>query len=162
MQKEIEETRGVAEKAGYTASAAMEAVRALQRNSDNAQTIETGQRTAKGDGKGQIKAEQRSRSITFKGFPKDTKSSLITDFMKNHLDEVIGDIEAIFTYDNFEDDAGVARFSTETKMWTYLETYKHKLRTTFNDHDIYINPKRTLTGGSNDVKEMSVGKLIRV
>eukprot|EP00973_Karenia_brevis_P028911 3987368-Karenia_brevis.AAC.1 len=56
----------------------MEAVRALQTASRSVDTSkssdgQTRQQGGKGRGKGEKRAEQRARSISFKGFPEDTK-----------------------------------------------------------------------------------------
>eukprot|EP00973_Karenia_brevis_P027109 3739898-Karenia_brevis.AAC.1 len=48
----------------------------------------------KGSGKAQRRAEQRSRSISFKGFPKDTPATSIIETMKSFItSERMHDIE---------------------------------------------------------------------
>eukprot|EP00973_Karenia_brevis_P033381 4603804-Karenia_brevis.AAC.1 len=93
----------------------METVRTMQKKLIESQTQAAGgsgsnqaMQGTKGKGKGERRAEERSRSISFKGFPKDTKSEKIRTCIDNFLKDVTDDIETTFTFDDFEDDAGVA------------------------------------------------------
>eukprot|EP00973_Karenia_brevis_P021254 2921036-Karenia_brevis.AAC.1 len=81
----MEEVRNVSERAGATASSAMEAVRSLQAKMDKEMQLIRSEARAqpdasKGGGKGRKKAEQRARSVKFNGYPKNTKS---TEIKKN-------------------------------------------------------------------------------
>ena len=113
-----------------------------------------------GKGKGKWdpkKLEQRSRTLKFTNFKRDTPEKAIKDAIKDKLMEVEDKVEEYFAYGKYAD-AGGARFKTEGDLWTYLTDKTGDLNFGLHGQRIYMSADKI---GGDAPREKAIRKLVR-
>ena len=88
------------------------------------------------------KIEQLMRTVIFKGFPKDTRESVIKDFIKNQMGEHAEELEGGPYTGKKWSERGFARFKTKGSMDEYIKKTRQQDRVKYNDNLISIGPDR--------------------
>ena len=119
----------------------------------------------KGVGKGRRTAsryhrtpEELGRTITFSGFPSNTKSTAITDKIKEILGAEVNNTEEQFSFGQRSSKGG-ARFHQESQMWNYMTTNAGSHTHDFHGTPISVNVYSSL--GDEDPKRKAMRKLTR-
>ena len=106
--------------------------------------------------------EKNVRTVTFGQFPKDTKATQITDFIRKVMEPVKDELEEVFAFGSKRAERGAARFRTKEMMWKYMTEHAGRHQHLYQGGTkVYCNVDSAGLDKEKNDKERAVRKVVR-